>query len=77
MRGITGKTSSTSWAAAAAAAAWWLMGIASVLSSVAAESETPADRLPTNAERSTAPTADLPWPTAIVGQFLLLHSPPI
>ena len=66
--------------AAAVAVAALLMGIASALSSVSAESETAAERSPPGRrvipERSTSPApsaADLPWQTAIAGQFLLLH----
>jgi len=74
---MRGNPKTLSPSAATAAAACWLMGIAGVLTSmVAAGSETAAGRRAggrhdgNNPGRSTA-SADLPWPTAISGQFLL------
>ena len=54
-----------------AAAVCWLMGIVGVLTSVAAGSGRHAARRHVSPARLTSSTADLPWPTAIAGQFLL------
>jgi len=53
--------------AAPAAAAYWLMGITSVLSSVA------AGRHVSPVQSTASSTADQHWPTAIAGQFVLLR----